>query len=66
MPKPWYQSKTIWTNIITLAIFVLGQLAVIPDFADVSKYLVLVVAVLNIILRAVTSQPLGGVTDSSV
>jgi len=69
-PKPWYQSKTVWAQLITLAVaiaslfvepLVLTQLGLPPVLADHYRaWLLMVIAVLNVLLRFVTSQPLAG------
>lgn len=54
--KPWYLSKTIWLNIISIAI----ELA--QTFLDLnllpSGTLLMVVNVLNVLLRLITKYPL--------
>jgi hypothetical protein len=55
MTKPWYTSKTLWTNIIaSVAFFVQAQFGwvVSPDLQ------VQALAILNIVLRAVTKSSL--------
>lgn len=51
--KPWWQSKTIWANVLGGALLLLnGPLGhVVPP-----QYLALVLAVINIGLRVVTTQ----------
>ncbi len=65
IPKPWYQSRTVWINVIvsvlvSLAFVLEGMTAgdlqtpveVNPELA------VLLLGVLNVILRFVTSKPI--------
>jgi hypothetical protein len=56
-PKPWWKSKTIWLNVIS------GLLEGAQIFTGVqwipTGVLTIVTNVLNIILRKMTSQPLG-------
>ena len=50
--KPWYQSKTIWLNIVSFAVLALALpqvAALVPAQATAS--IAAVVAVLNLILR---------------
>ena len=61
--KPWYLSQTIWLNVVALLIEIVGT---ILDSAGLLQlppqwqtYLGVVVAVLNIIKRWLTTQPLG-------
>ena len=54
MPKQWYQSKTIWIGILSIAIGVLSFLADNPDlgiFATAS-------GIIGVVLRYLTSSPL--------
>lgn len=63
-PKPWYASKTLWVNLISLAVTVLTMLAVyvFPDGTTLPpegvKVMLIIVNVLNIGLRFITNQPL--------
>jgi membrane-bound metal-dependent hydrolase YbcI (DUF457 family) len=57
--KPWYESKTFWFN----ALFLLSAVAAYFGFADfkpdanVTELAGVVVAVINIILRFITTKP---------
>ena len=59
--KSWYQSKTIWVNVVTFAIAILTTLQV--EGADSGSPLLpaigAAVAVLNIVLRVVTTKAIG-------
>lgn len=59
-PKPWWQSKTIWVNALTLAVLIIGVLVtqdgVIPE--SWLKWLAAVSAVVNVVLRFITEQPI--------
>lgn len=55
--KPWWESKTIWFNVLSGAVDLaqtLGGVGVLPP-----GVLPLVVAVGNVLLRIITSQPIG-------
>lgn len=57
--KPWYYSKTMWVNILTVVAALLAYLAG-PDFPvpltdEVLKGAVAVLGVINVVLRLVTS-----------
>ena len=59
-PKPWWASKTLWFNVLTLAVLVIGVLVsqegLVPE--GWLKWLGAVAAVINVILRFITNQPL--------
>lgn len=60
--KPWYQSRTIWVNVLSLiialaALFAGDTLGLPPD---VVKYATIVLAVANVVLRTVTSEAIAG------
>jgi hypothetical protein len=55
MAKKWYQSKTLWTNLVAAAaIFVSDAFGVELTAEETGAVLVLI----NLILRLVTKQPL--------
>lgn len=57
--KPWYQSKTLWTNIIALVAAITGAFGLDLGL-DAETQVSLVggiMAVVNIVLRVVTTQP---------
>lgn len=61
--KVWYQSKTIWINTITvfaaiLTLFLTQQANGGLPFDLDARWVLLGLGVLNIVLRAVTDQPL--------
>ena len=49
MKKKWWQSKTVWLNVIT---FVLGAISVIQQYVD-AKMVLLVVGLLNVALNVI-------------
>jgi len=56
--KPFWESKTFWLNVIAIAVLVADYLftnQIIPAGIGV-----LVLGILNIVLRFLTSQPLSG------
>ena len=55
-PKPWWQSKTIWINGLTAVLTIGAQLADVLPPAWSAKILS-GLAVVNVILRAITTQP---------
>lgn len=58
-PKPWYQSKTIWANVIVIVVaiglYLQAQPGVIPD--QYAVYFAAFLGSLNIILRFLSDQP---------
>ena len=60
--KSWYLSKTLWLNAITMIIAIVGMLLDQPWIP--AKYIAIatsiVLPVLNMILRSLTSQPITG------
>ena len=56
--KKWFQSKTIWTNLVAIVTgagaLVMGEVSLSTGVAPI------VLALLNIILRIVTKQPIEG------
>lgn len=53
--KPFYLSKTFWTNILGAAWFFIGPAVGIPTLDG--ETMVMVLGVLNVIIRLVTKQP---------
>lgn len=59
--KNWYQSKTMWFNIISAVLVVLeAQLGVLTPLlpSDVAPWVLLGIPIINVVLRIVTTQPL--------
>ena len=57
-PKPWYKSKTVWTNIVAIAS---GIGAIMTGEVELAAGIgPIVLAAVNIVLRIVTRQPIGG------
>ena len=59
MSKPWYQSKTWWTNVglFLAAALSLPELGgVVPS--DAMRYVTLAAALINLYLRIVTHEPI--------
>lgn len=54
--KPWYTSKTVWVNALSFIAAVLALMVAEPALVDYSKYSVLALAFVNILLRVVTSE----------
>lgn len=58
-PKPWYTSKTLWVAVLTIAIGALVELGQVPQLAPYTGYLTAAIGIANLILRFVTTQPIG-------
>lgn len=56
--KPWYTSKTLWVNVLTLAVLILGTLAARPELAEYAPTMATLLAVVNVVLRFVTTKGL--------
>ena len=60
-PKPWYRSKTIWLNVVTVLIVSLTAISREMGLtATQLEIIAVIVAVLNILLRVLTDRPLAG------
>ena len=55
--KPWYKSRTVWSGI--LSIVGAAGLAALGTFTPETSRAVACCAAGNVVLRALTSQPLG-------
>ena len=59
MGKPWYASKTMWVNMVTLTILIITTLAGIQLLPNEQLIIIPgVVAFVNLLLRAITKEPL--------
>ena len=56
--KPWYESKTIWFNILAGIVLVANQFG-FADFALDAEISAGIVAIVNMLLRFVTKVPIG-------
>ena len=56
MHKLWWQSKTLWVNLITLAILVLSDLQHFAMTNEELAFIAKAIVVLNVVLRIVTSK----------
>lgn len=55
--KPWYQSKTLWVNVLTLAISILAEEYGVTHIPV--EYQVPILAIANIVLRLMTVTKVG-------
>ncbi len=59
--KPWYKSKVVWTNALTILVVLAAFLGVSPDqelAESIAALLLGVSPVLNLLLRPFTGKPL--------
>lgn len=57
--KPWYESKTIWANLlVTLAAILLLASEQLNLSPEATQWLLFLAGVANILLRTVTDQPI--------
>lgn len=59
--KPWYLSKTVWFNILTIVTAVAAYLGWNPDqqiTMNVAGFLVAASPIINLALRLLTSKPI--------
>jgi hypothetical protein len=54
--KFWYQSKTMWVNVVSLAIVIIGTMAGWQEMRDYAPELLAIVNVLNLTLRLMTYE----------
>ena len=56
-PKPWYYSRTLWVNALTLLIMILGTVAQWPEFSAYAGQIAGALAIVNMLLRFITDRP---------
>lgn len=54
--KQWYESKTMWVNIISLGVVMIGTIAGWQEMKEFAPELLAAVNVLNLVLRLVTYE----------
>jgi hypothetical protein len=57
--KAWYQSKTIWFNVITAGLIAIGELSDVFPISSHPGIYTTIISVGNIILRLITYKPVG-------
>ena len=58
MCKPWYTSKTVWINALTLTALIISTIMQWPDLQQYSTYLTYALAIVNLVLRFITTTKL--------
>ena len=54
--KRWYKSKTVWINVLSLVAMILATVAQWPEMNDIAPQIVYALAIVNVLLRFVTSE----------
>jgi len=57
--KPWYASKTVWINVLTLATMIIGTVTQWPEMKDLVPQLAYALAIINVCLRFISSDKIG-------
>ena len=57
--KPWYESKTIWVNVLTVVAVLITSMTSWPDMQQYGAQLATALAVVNVMLRLITSEAIG-------
>ena len=60
--KPWYESKTIWVNVLTLVGVVISSVTAWPELQQYGAQLATALAIVNVLLRLITSE---GITNAT-
>lgn len=53
--KKWWESRTVWVNVISLLIAIVGQLSGWADLQSFAPYLLVISNLLNLALRFLTT-----------
>ena len=61
--KPWYESKTIWINVLTVAVVLITSMTSWPELQQYGAQLATALAVVNVLLRLITSEAIGDQND---
>jgi len=59
--KSWWQSRTVWVNVVATLFAVLGTFKLLPANIDQDSVVTAImgaVAIANVVLRLVTRQPI--------
>ena len=56
--KPWYKSKTVIVNALTLIAMILGTVAQWPEMTAYTVHIVYALSIVNVVLRFVTKDSL--------
>ena len=57
--KKWYESKTLWFNVVAICVLVAGSFGYTGELSgDWAEAAAVILAVVNLVLRIVTKQPI--------
>lgn len=56
--KNWWESKTLWVNVLTLLAMVIGQVMGWDDMQQYAPQLLVISNVINMALRFLTTMPI--------
>ena len=57
--KPWYKSRTLWLNALTLLAVVIVSVTAWPELQRYGAQMATALAVVNMLLRFMTTQAIG-------
>jgi uncharacterized membrane protein len=58
--KPWYESKTVWVNVLSLIVLIIMQVMQWPEAADYTRQLAMALSIVNVLLRFITTDGIRG------
>lgn len=58
MTKQWYQSRTLWINVLTLVALIISTVAQWPELQHMAPQLLGALSIVNIVLRFITDSKL--------
>lgn len=57
--KPWYKSRTLWLNALTLVAVIIVSVTAWPELQQYGAQMATALAVVNMLLRFMTTQAIG-------
>ena len=58
MVKRWYESKTLWVNVLTLLAMILSAVMQWPELQSIAPQIAVALSLINIALRFITDSKL--------
>jgi len=56
--KQWWESKTIWINILTLVVMIISQIMGWEDMKSYAPTLLIISNAINLVLRFISTAPI--------
>lgn len=56
--KKWYQSKTVWANIVSILVLILAEFVAKGIFSNYAEYWAAGIAIGNVLMRFITVEPI--------